>query len=153
DDYHEEYEEPPPIDAKDGGTSGFSPDGSGSSPDVTKRYVLMAKCAEGAKALTKHIQSDFASFANYTGSFGFLGLETGDVQFSPGPITAGGTVSIHTELIGPIHETIDTSVKVTEAGANQTVFTTVPGHVLYPAAIAFTAVDVANNLVGYTISV
>jgi len=89
------------------------------------------------------MEGNFSSYADYEGNFN-LGLVHAIVQFS-GAVSLGATISIHNSnydtLTGGqlLNQTFDVAVQVTQVTTNGFTFTTLPGHVLYPATITFAA--------------
>jgi hypothetical protein len=80
--------------------------------------------------------------------------QKGTVQFGSGSLTTGGTVSIHTDITGVFQTTIDTAVVVQNMSLTSFTFRTVPGHVLFPATITFSAYDISpgNTVFGITVN-
>ncbi len=133
-----------------------------SAPAVDKNYGgYPIPCNGSAKQLMSAVESDFASFGNFSGTFGD-GLASGQVQFSPPPgqLQAGQSIGIQLSaglslpgggsypLVG-----LNTSVTVTSVGQNGLSFATVPGHLLYPASIFFGAADLGNGNIGFAINI
>jgi len=108
------------------------------------------------------MESNFSSFANYSGFFGPLGIPTAGaaVSFS-GTVALGSTITISdtnyipdpTSITGFDIQQQTVAVQVTAVSANSFTFTTLPGHVLYPATISFSATTGANGQVGFSIAV
>jgi hypothetical protein len=131
---------------------------------VLKSYSETVSCNETPSQLISSMESNFGSFANYSGTFGPLGLPvaTASVQFT-GTVALGSTISISdVNLITlPIPSIIpivvaqvqNVAVQVTAVNVTNFTFTTLPGHVLYPAAISFSATAGANGQLTFGINV
>ena len=132
-----------------------------SNVDVPKNYKKSFPCNQSADKVVSTIRKDFSKFANYGGRFGPLGatVNLATVRFGNTPVEVGNSISIHTGIYAPLinpHtllETINTSVTVTEVDSQNFSFTTVPGHVLYPASISFGASDIGNGRIAFGIHV
>jgi len=122
---------------------GKHPSAGSGGADVVKEYDSSTLCPEGASGLIQHLEANFSQFASYSGSFGALGLATGTVVFGSGPLTLGRTVSIGSVVTAPVlpPQVVNTSVTVTSLTSTSFTFTTVPGHVLFPATITFAAMN------------
>jgi len=129
--------------------------------DVRKDYGTGAvPCTATATQLMNAIRSNFADFANFTGTF-LQGLEWGEVQFHPpsGELRAGMSIGINLAagmtlpdgLWTPLAK-LDTSVTVTTATSFQLSLATVPGHLLYPASISFAAIDAGGGTIRFAIN-
>jgi RHS repeat-associated protein len=112
---------------------------------VRKDYGGPFKCTRTAQDLMSDIEKNFASFANFDGTFGALSAGHGTVTFMPpdGVLNVGETIPIHlaATVVGVPAVTLDTSINVISANTNQVSFETVPGHLHYPASISFAAID------------
>jgi RHS repeat-associated protein len=129
------------------------PGGPG-SPDVSKNYSETIKCNETSGQLLSHLESNFGNFANYSGTFGPLGAASANVPFS-GTVAKGSTITIvgTNTMLGGISQTQTVAVTVSALGPNGFTFTTLPGHVLYPATISFSATTGANGQLTFGIAV
>ena len=140
------------------------PDGGGpQNPDVTKTYSRDFDCNKAAKDIFHRLRTHFPKLANFAGNFGPGGLATAIVSFGSTPITKGASISISNVNLPPPGTnlpalSISTSVTVqsvsTQVGSTMGfTFGTVPGHVLYPATISFTAKDIGSGNVNFSINV
>ncbi len=105
------------------------------------------------------MKANFGSFADYNGSFGPLGIPgaSGSVTFT-GTVSSGATINIHNVNVvratdGVVSKTFDVKVQVTQVSPNSFTFTTLPGHVLYPATISFTASSSGAGYLSFLINV
>jgi hypothetical protein len=107
------------------------------------------------------MEANFGSFANYDGAYNFRFipfLVKGTVTFT-GTVSLGATINIHNVNVDSITRgflntvTCDVSVQVTQVNPTSFTFTTLPGHVLYPATITFTASSPGAGLLNFTIVV
>jgi len=109
------------------------------------------------------METSFGSFADYSGTFGPLGVPTASatVQFS-GTVSLGSTINISnviTILIPPSPDGVPTTitqnvaVQVSSVSSTSFTFTTLPGHVLYPATISFSAATGSNGQLSFGINV
>jgi hypothetical protein len=128
-------------------------------PDVSKPYPLNnISCSKIPSQIISDMEADFASFANFSGSFGPFGLASAVVTFT-GPVSSGATISIYNLNVFPLPNgkmaTKEFNVKVEVSQVNSTAFTftTLPGDVLYPATISFTASSSGAGLLSFTINV
>jgi hypothetical protein len=115
---------------------------------VEKSYNDLTKCNKSAADLMKDIESNFASFGDYTGTF--LGLKTA-LQFNvpSGGVAQGTVIQIPHTTAGV---SVTDSVTVTQANTTSFTFSTDPGHPL-DATIAFSAQDMGGGKVGFTIKI
>jgi hypothetical protein len=129
---------------------------TGSVP-VSKSYNELVKCNESASALTSDLEANFASFANYSGTFD--GAPT-TLTFAPpsGGISVGTVIPITTTTLLPLIGSpfvfpyvTTTSVTVTQADATSFTFTADPGHPLAGSTISFTAQDMGSGSVGFSV--
>jgi hypothetical protein len=141
----------------------FGPtDHSDDPPDVNRSYPLTnGSCSKSPSQIISDMEANFGGFANYNGTYSFHHIPwavTGTVTFT-GTVSLGNTVSIHNvnvdTLTGGHVETMtfDVAVQVTQLGATGFTFTTLPGHVLYPATISFAASSPGAGLLNFTINV
>ena len=118
---------------------------------VSKRYHAQGPCVDNAKQVMNAVENNFSTFGNFkTTGPGGIG-ESVTFNPAPGPLTVGESIPI-TIQFGAIY-TLNTSVTVSSVGPGSLVFTTVPGHLLYPASITFSASNVGNGSIGFDINV
>lgn len=92
------------------------------------------------------MESNFPQFGNYSGNFGTLGIPyaSATVTFTS-IVSLGSTINIHNVNVDRITggrvktKIFDVAVKVSQVTSTGFSFVTLPGHVLYPATISFTA--------------
>jgi RHS repeat-associated protein len=118
--------------------------------DFTKSYPKQIPCSLNAAQVMTQVESNFAQFGNFS-TTGPLGISE-SVSFSPpaGPLQVGESIPI-TVVAGPA--TINTSVTVTAESSTSMTFTTVPGHMFYPANITFSATNAGNGSISFNISI
>jgi hypothetical protein len=130
-------------------------------PDVSKSYISKnISCSKGPSQIISDMEANFGNFANYNGNFGTFGIPfaSATVTFS-GTVSMGATISIHNVNVDRItsgsikSNTFDVGVKVTQVTATSFTFTTLPGHVLYPATISFTASSSGTGKLTFEIDV
>jgi hypothetical protein len=141
----------------------FGPtDHSSDPPDVNKTYPLNnTSCSKSPSQIISDMKGNFGSFANFNGTFaanGFPWAATGTVTFS-GTVALGATISIHNVNVDTLTHgffktvTFDVAVEVTQVSSNSFTFTTLPGHVLYPATINFAATSSGTGLLSFAINI
>jgi RHS repeat-associated protein len=125
--------------------------------DVTKHYWEAIHCNLTAQQVESTVEKNFSNFANFVDT---LKGSIDTVTFSPpGPLTAGMVIPISVNVMVPNPFTktfsdaysLDTSVRVIASTPNLIAFSTVPGHLLFPAQIAFSASDIGNGTIGFSI--
>jgi RHS repeat-associated protein len=121
--------------------------GPGSVP-VTKSYNIDVPYDKSASGLMGDVEGNFASFGNYTGSFDGLST-TLSFNVPSGGISTGSVIQIPHTTLGI---TLNDSVTVTQASATSFTFATNPAHPL-DATISFTAQDMGNGFVGFSVSI
>jgi hypothetical protein len=106
-------------------------------------------CNENASQVMGQVENNFAQFGNFT-TTGPLGISE-SVTFNPpsGALQVGESIPI-TVVAGPT--TLNTSVTVTAVSSTSLTFTTIPGHLLYPANITFSATNLGNGSIAFDIS-
>jgi hypothetical protein len=94
------------------------------------------------------LENNFAFFANNNGDHTFA-------IFTPGPLSPGDTVQIAVglKLLGQVVASTVVSVTVKSVTDSHLVFSSDPGHVLYPATVTFSAQDAGNGQVTFTTAV
>ena len=110
---------------------------------VQKTYTDVQPCSFTASQVISYIGSNFTQFGNFT-TTGPGGIPE-NVTFSPpaGPLTAGESIPV-TVQVGESY-TLNTSVTVASVTNNSITFNTVPGHLLYPGTITFSATDIGSG--------
>jgi hypothetical protein len=123
--------------------------GGGQKWDVSKSYPKTMPCNQTASQVMSQVENNFAQFGNFT-TTGRLGISE-SVTFSPpsGALKVGESIPIAV-IAGPT--TLNTSVSVTAVSATSLSFATVPGHLLYPANITFSASDAGTGSIAFNIS-
>ena len=131
-------------------------------PDVVKTYALNnIACTKGPSQIISEMESTFGSFANFSGTFSYHHIPwavTGTATFS-GSVSLGNTISIHNVNVDSVTEgklktlTFDVKVQVTQVTSTSFTFTTLPGHVLYPATISFSATSPMMAVLSFAINV
>jgi hypothetical protein len=102
-----------------------------SKPDVVKTFPLNnISCKKPPTQIISDMETNFPSFANFNGTSNFLGT--------------GGALKTNT---------FDVAVQVTQVNPNGFTFTTLPGHVLYPATISFAASSSGAGSLNFAINV
>jgi RHS repeat-associated protein len=130
----------------------------GGSPDVSKSYSETINCNETSAQLLTKLESNFGSFANYSGTFGPGGAPAAaaQIQFS-GNVSLGSTINITdvNTIFLPFLPTQTQTVAVTVSAISSSgfTFTTLPGHVLFPATISFSATTGANGQLTFAVNV
>jgi hypothetical protein len=105
-------------------------------------YPKQIPCFLDAAQVITQVETNLAEFGNFS-TTGPLGISE-NVTFSPaaGPLQVGESIPI-TVVIGPV--TINMSVNITAESSTSMAFTTVPGHMFYPANITFSATNAGNG--------
>jgi RHS repeat-associated protein len=118
---------------------------------VSKKYHAQGPCVDNAKQVMNAVENNFSTFGNFkTAGPGGIG-ESVTFNPAPGPLSVGESIPI-TIQVGASY-TQNVSVTVSSVTSGSLVFTTVPGHFLYPATITFSASDIGSGSVGFDISV
>ena len=126
-------------------------------PDVVKPFPETVACTQTPNQLISDMEGNFSTYANYEGDFN-SGLVHAVVHFS-GSVSLGATISIYNHnfdnLTGGerVNREFDVAVRVTQVTSNSFTFATLPGHVLYPATITFTASSTQPTFVHFEINV
>jgi hypothetical protein len=133
-----------------------------STPDVSKTYPLNnISCGKSPSQVISDMEGSFASFGNYNGTYNFHHIPwavTGTVTFT-GIVSLGATITIHNVNVDTITgghiktQAFDVAVQVTQVSSTGFTFTTLPGHVLYPATISFTASSSGTGKLNFAINV
>ncbi len=131
--------------------------GGGGWGSVNKSYSTDGPCSGSAAQVMLAVENNFASFGNFQTTA--LGVPE-SVAFNPpsGPLTVGETIPITIQVgwcnisLAPCYS-LNTSVTVTSATLSNLTFTTVPGHLLYPASISFSATGDSSGSVAFGIFV
>jgi len=164
---------PPDPDCEDfapGGCSGGGSSSGGGPDDVVKSYGGTFACNTNAAGIMSQIMSNFSAFGNVSTNFGPGGVPvaSANVTFgTPGQPTAislGAVIPINlqTTIIDPdtgqpipsLNLTVGVKVSnITTGNFNSFTFTTLPGHVLYPANITFSVVNAGNGQIQFGISI
>lgn len=131
--------------------------GSGGSFPITKLFTTgVIPCSESASGVISSIENNFSSFGNFqTTAWG--GLLSESVTFSPPSVglALGESIPITVAVQTPgwlPNYTLNTSVTVTSVSANSFTFSTVPGHLLYPANITFSAQNAPGGGISFGIA-
>jgi hypothetical protein len=145
-----------------GSGGGLASGGSGGGLGVSKPYSKSINCNKTPAQLIADMESNFASFANYSGTFGPAGFPLGAaaVKFS-GTVALGSTINISdvNTFVSPTQkgvfpvQVLNVAVQVTAVSATSFTFTTLPGHVLYPGTISFSAIAGVNGQLTFAINV
>ena len=122
-------------------------------PPVNKSYPSVAQaepCEYSGTQLITNVESNFARFGNFTTTVAGV---TESVAFNPPPgaLTVGESIPITIQVGGAY--TLNTSVTVSAVTSNSFTFSTVPGHILYPASITFSDVNLGNGELSFNINV
>ncbi len=141
--------------------------GASGKADVTKPFGKTFDCNTDAAGVISAIDANFSQFGNYHGKFniplpGIYGLAT--VEFGSAAVAPGNQISIYeqTTVIAPSGGSlpaiinlapVNVSVTVASSSATGFTFTSNPGHVLYPATISFSATNVGNGQISFSINV
>jgi len=122
------------------------------SAQVNKSFDIDTQCKKSAAGVIGDVESNFSSFANYTGSFNGFTTTLG-FNVPAGGITVGAVIQIpHTTYVAGVAITSYDSATVTQVSATSFTFDTNPGHPL-DATITFTAQDMGNGFTGFDISI
>ena len=129
----------------DGDANGSTaPQNNPNPPAVNKSYPLTTACTHTADEVMAAVESNFASFANYSaGPF--------NVTFSPpAGMGVGSTIPIS---VGYFGITQNMGVRVQSMSSQSMTFNTLPGgdHLLYPASITFSASSAGSGLINFSI--
>jgi RHS repeat-associated protein len=132
----------------------------GNRSGVTKTFGNKPiKCTKTAAQVMADIEANFGKFADYAGTFdpGGLPLAFATATFT-GSTSEGSTIQIEettTPFVPPDSPTItvDVAVQVTSSTSSNLAFATLPGHVLYPATINFSAVAGGPGEINFAIDV
>jgi hypothetical protein len=117
--------------------------------NVVKDYNRNLPCGKAANQVMAAIEGNFARFGNFT-TRGPLGTSE-SVTFRPsGTLQAGSSIPI-TVQVGRFY-TLNTSVTVQYANSQSLGFSTVPGHLLYPANINFSASQASSSAINFDIN-
>jgi RHS repeat-associated protein len=130
------------------GALGGSGGGNG-GPDVPKHLQRVMSCNRSAGEVMNAVENNFGQFASYEAPFG-VGL-----AFSP-PSNSGRGSSIPIAVFAMYqgqYVAYNTSVNVQSMDSGKLTFTTVPGHLLYPATISFSAKSAGNSQVRFAVDI
>jgi hypothetical protein len=139
-----------------GGTGGFVGP-TVPNADVQKSFTRLFECGLNSGELIAAVEQNFSNFANYDGP-GPLGSNA-FADFSPGALFAGETLNITSQSrfgrSGPylLGSSYNGSVAVESARDASFTFRALPGHVLYPAYITFSAANVSPSEVKFSVNV
>jgi len=134
---------------------------SGDPPDVNKTYPLdNISCSKTPAQVISDMEANFASFANYNGPFGAFGIPYASavVAFTR-TVSQGATINIDNlnVIILPnmqiVTKEFKVAVQVTQTSSSEFTFATLPGHVLYPATISFSAVSPTPGYLSFSINI
>jgi len=103
-----------------------------------------ALCCDSSQVM-QAVEGNFPRFGN----FSRLGGSQTLTFTTNGPLQAGSSVGINLRL-GFLYN-YNTSVTVQSANAQSMTFTTVPGHMLYPAQISFSASQASSTAINFNI--
>ena len=135
-----------------------------SKPDVSKTYTSNnIQCNKTPTQVISDMEGNFSNFGNYTGPFGMGGVASAVVTFS-GSVSLGATITINNVNVFPVPslqppyiqiatKTFNVAVQVSQVTATSFTFATLPGHVLYPATISFSASLPGTGQVSFAINV
>jgi hypothetical protein len=117
---------------------------------VVKDYNRNLSCGKTANQVMGAVEGSFSRFGNFA-TRGPLGVPE-SVTFKPpsGALHAGSSIRVAVQ-VGGIY-TLNTSVTVQYATSQSLGFATVPGHLLYPANIAFSASPVSSSAINFDVS-
>lgn len=123
---------------------------------VSKSYSETIPCSKTAQGVISQIESNFSAYGDY----GIPNVDFETVTFNPplGPLTAGESIPITLQVgytlpdLGLAYD-LNTSVTVSSVQSTSFSFQTVPGHLLFPASITFSATDVGNGSITFNISI
>jgi hypothetical protein len=139
---------------------------SSDPPPVSKPYPLNnISCTKSPSQVISDMEANFGSFADYDGAFGPFGIPGawGSVTFT-GIVSLDATINIHNvntvtvpNAVGPggqvVTKEFNVAVQVSQVSPSSFTFTTLPGHVLYPATISFTASSSGAGYLNFVIDV
>jgi hypothetical protein len=145
---------------------GVSTGAPGDPPGVSKSYPLNnTSCSKTPSQVISDMEVNFGSFGDYDGAFGPFGIPGawGSVTFT-GTISLGAIINIHNvntvtipNAVGPggqvVTKEFNVAVQVSQVSPSSFTFTTLPGHVLYPATISFTASSSGAGYLNFVINV
>ena len=117
---------------------------AGGHSDVEKHYPKTIACKANATDVMSAVKENFARFGDY--SMGPL-----NVTFSPPSVLKIGSTIPIAVVTGPV--TTSMSVTVYAMTSQSVTFVTSPGHLLYPAAITFSAENASSSSVSFHIDV
>ena len=132
---------------------------------VVKHYEREFDCCRGPAQAILLMRADFSRYGNFSGSFGPVGLPAAyaDVWFGTNPVFVGARIPIltHIRASSPLRpgtpglpvELISTAVIIDDVSLLSFRFRTVPGHVLYPGQIRFTALHAGAKRLRFMVDV
>jgi RHS repeat-associated protein len=142
-----------------------APNGGGGTnsirKDVVKRYSKALFCTSTATQVMTAVENNFANFANFS-TVNLFPTMFESVTFSPPDSLAPGSsipISINVSAINPfdlwspLQLNLNTSVIVQSVTNQSMTFSTVPGHLLYPATISFSATQASAAMVNFNIDI
>ncbi len=137
-------------------------DHSDDPPDVVKSYPLSNfSCTKSPSQIISDMEANFGTFANWDGhsSFHLIPWAVHETVAFTGTVTLGATINIQNVNVDSLtggfinSKTFNVNVTVSQLISTSFTFTTLPGHVLYPATISFAASSPGAGLLNFTISV
>ena len=138
-------------------------DHSDDPPDVVKSYPLNnVSCTKSPSQIISDMEANFGMFANYDGhstAYHIVPWAVHETVTFTGTVTLGATITIHNVNLDSISggffksKIFNVAVIVSQLTSTSFTFTTLQGHVLYPATIIFTASSPGAGLLSFTINV
>jgi len=130
------------------------------APPVQKHYGADYNCGSTAAVLMAAIKQDFPWFGNYAGMA--AAGQPGTVTFYPPSVLALGSsmpvqatvgpLTLGNMSFGPAVTLLNSSVNVTSSTPPSMTFATVPGHLLYPAQITLSDLQIMLSAIGFDIN-
>ena len=132
--------------------------------DLNKAYYDAFPCNKTVRDIFDRMRTNFRDFANFSGDFGPGNLVTAHVSFAKALIRDGAVIAISNANVPKVPEghkyvfgyNVTVTVEaVSKYTANAMGFTFVANadHVLYPAKISFTATNIGDGKIGFTVHV
>jgi hypothetical protein len=133
--------------------------------EVKKQIIRNFPCNKNARDIFHRLRTHFPDFANFKGSFN-AGLANAQIEFGKTPITVdatigiSGTIRVPFPFDNPPGFVTEYNVSVRVVGVSLQAdssmgftFETLPGHVLYPAQIAFSATDAGAGRLSFGVQI
>ena len=113
---------------------------------IQKTYTGRTACRLSGFSVMGAVEHDFTHFGNYSRFFNSERV----TFYPPSPLRPGATIPI-TVGIGPSNIPLTVTAKVMTP--QSMTFTTLPGHIIYPGQITFSAAQPAANIVNFNIAI